>query len=75
MFFALACALRPTLTTLRAWLAAVMTTELIEFSELYRSPWLDALRATRGGGLLLGHALFLERRRVRRARRQPRSRR
>ena len=58
MFFALACALRPTLTTARAWLAAVLTTELIEFSELYRSPWLDALRATRGGGLLLGHVFL-----------------
>ncbi|HKO50597.1 MAG TPA: DUF2809 domain-containing protein [Polyangiaceae bacterium] len=57
-FFALFCAVRPTLTTARAWLAAVITTELIEFSQLYRSPWLDAFRATRGGGLLLGH-LFL----------------
>lgn len=58
LFFGLFCALRPTLGTARAWLAAVITTELIEFSQLYHSPWLDALRATRGGGLLLGH-LFL----------------
>jgi hypothetical protein len=58
LFFALFCAVLPTLTTARAWLAAVITTELIEFSELYRTPWLDALRATRAGGLLLGH-LFL----------------
>jgi len=58
MFFVLFCAVRPTLTTARAWLAALLTTELIEFSQLYHSRWLDALRATRGGGLLLGH-LFL----------------
>jgi hypothetical protein len=58
LFFALFCAVRPTLTTARAWIAAVLTTELIEFSELYRAPWLDALRATRGGGLLLGHTFL-----------------
>lgn len=58
LFFVLFCALRPTLSTARAWLAAVLTTELIELSELWHTPWLDALRATRGGGLLLGH-LFL----------------
>jgi hypothetical protein len=58
MFFALFCALWPTLITARAWLAAVITTELIEFSELYRAPWLEALRATRGGGLLLGHVFL-----------------
>jgi hypothetical protein len=58
LFFALCCAVRPSLTTARAWLVAVMLTELIEFSELWHTPWLDALRATPGGGLLLGH-LFL----------------
>ena len=58
LFFGLFCAVRPTLSTARAWLAAVITTELIEFSQLYHSPWLDAFRATRAGGLLLGH-LFL----------------
>ena len=37
---------------------AVRGTELIEFSELCHTPWLDALRATRGGGLLLGHVFL-----------------
>jgi hypothetical protein len=54
LFFALFCLVWPKLGTARAWLAAVLTTEFIELSQLYRSPWLDALRATRGGGLLLG---------------------
>ena len=58
MFFVLFCAVRPTLSTARAWLAAVLMTELIEFSELWHSPWLDALRATRAGGFLLGHVFL-----------------
>ena len=58
LFFALFCAVRPTLSTARAWLAAVITTELIEFSELWSAPWLDALRATRVGGFLLGHVFL-----------------
>jgi hypothetical protein len=58
LFFALSCVLRPRLTTVRAWLAALMTTELIELSQLYHAPWLDALRATRAGGLLLGHVFL-----------------
>ena len=57
-FFALFCAVWPTLTTTKAWLAALITTELIEVSELYRTPWLDTLRATRVGGLLLGHVFL-----------------
>ncbi|HET7539014.1 MAG TPA: DUF2809 domain-containing protein [Polyangiaceae bacterium] len=58
LFFTLFCLVRPTLSPAGAWVAAVVTTEIIEFSELYHTPWLDALRATRAGGLLLGH-LFL----------------
>jgi hypothetical protein len=58
MFFLLFCWARPTLTTTQAWLAAVLTTELIEFSELWHTPWLDALRATRAGGFLLGHVFL-----------------
>lgn len=58
MFFVLFCTLRPTLNTWRAWLAAVITTELIEFSELWHTPWLDKFRATPLGGLLLGHVFL-----------------
>jgi hypothetical protein len=39
---------------LAAW--AIVTTELIELSELYQGAWALRLRATRLGGLLLGHA-------------------
>jgi hypothetical protein len=35
--------------------AAAATTVLIELSQLYRDDWIDAVRATRLGGLLLGH--------------------
>lgn len=58
MFFALFCVAFPTLSTPRAWLASVITTELIEFSELWHAPWLDGLRATRAGGFLLGHVFL-----------------
>jgi hypothetical protein len=39
-------------------LAAVATTELIEFSERYQADWILRLRATRLGGLLLGHTFL-----------------
>lgn len=58
LFFGIFCMLWPGETTLRLWLLAVLTTELIEFSQLYHSPWLDAFRETRLGGLLLGHAFL-----------------
>jgi len=58
MFFALFCLALPGLGTARVWLAAVITTELIEFSELWHVPWLDGLRATRAGGFLLGHVFL-----------------
>lgn len=58
LFFVLCCAARPMLSTQRAWLSAVVMTELIELSQLYHAPWLDELRATRTGGLLLGHVFL-----------------
>jgi hypothetical protein len=38
---------------LGAW--AVVTTQLVELSQLYQADWALRLRATRAGGLLLGH--------------------
>jgi len=40
------------------WLMAVLTTELIEFSQRYRAPWIEAIRHTMLGGLLLGHVFL-----------------
>ena len=42
--------------TTAAW--AIATTELIEFSELYQADWIESVRATRLGGLLLGHTFL-----------------
>ena len=54
-FFALGAFLVPSATSLRLWLGAVVVTELIEASQAWRAPWLVGLRATKVGGLLLGH--------------------
>ena len=56
LFFGLAAFTRPAAPTRRLWLAATAVTELIELSQLYQAPWAQTLRATRVGGLLLGHA-------------------
>ena len=56
LFFALAALARPAASTRQLWLISTAVTELIELSQLYQAPWAQALRATRVGGLLLGHA-------------------
>ncbi|MES1188163.1 MAG: DUF2809 domain-containing protein [Myxococcales bacterium] len=56
LFFGLAAFARPAAAPLRLWVVAAMTTELIELSQLYQAPWAQAVRATRLGGLLLGHS-------------------
>jgi hypothetical protein len=55
MFFLLLALVWPSRTSLFLAGLAIAITELIELSELYRAPWAMALRATRLGGLLLGH--------------------
>jgi hypothetical protein len=56
LFFLLYAVVWPNERALRLALWAIGTTELIELSELYQGPWALQLRATRLGGLLLGHA-------------------
>ena len=58
LFFLLYALIWPRRTCL--WLAAwaIATTELIELSELYQGDWALRLRATRLGGLLLGHTFL-----------------
>jgi uncharacterized protein DUF2809 len=41
---------------LAAW--AIATTELIELSQLYQADWILRVRATRLGGLVLGHTFL-----------------
>ncbi|MCF6199108.1 MAG: DUF2809 domain-containing protein [Hyphomicrobiaceae bacterium] len=54
MVFLLAGFLLPRRTTLQLALAALCFSFLIEFSQLYHAPWIDALRHNRLGGLVLG---------------------
>ena len=58
MFFVLFACLRPRESTWRLWCWAVATTELIEFSQLYRAPLIERVRATPVGGLMLGHGFL-----------------
>lgn len=62
MAFFLAGFLAPRLKTTHAALAAVSFCFLIELSQRFHTPWLDAIRDTRLGALVLGqgfHALDL----------------
>ncbi len=54
MVFLLAGFLLPRKTTLQLALYALCFSYLIEFSQLYHAPWIDAIRHTRLGGLVLG---------------------
>ncbi len=58
LFFLLYAWLWPNASSRRLGVWAIATTELIEFSELYRGEWVLRLRATRLGGLLLGHTFL-----------------
>jgi hypothetical protein len=49
----------PRASKLRLWCFAVSTTELIELSQLWQTPWLNRIRDTRIGGLLLGHEFLV----------------
>jgi hypothetical protein len=44
----------PRASSLRIALLALFTSYAVEFSQLYRAPWLDALRHTAPGHLVLG---------------------
>jgi hypothetical protein len=62
MMFWLFGLVAPRATTPRIALAALAVCVAIELSQLYRAPWLDAIRATTPGHLVLGqgfHALDL----------------
>jgi hypothetical protein len=50
--------LRPPLPTHRAFYIALLLSYGIELSQLYQAPWLNSVRDTRLGGLLLGHGFL-----------------
>lgn len=53
IFFGVAF-LFPKLTTRRIWLFSLGFCWFIEITQLYHAPWIDAIRATTLGGLVLG---------------------
>lgn len=55
LFFLLYASIWPKRATVVLGAYALVTTELIELSELYQAPWIVTLRASKLGGLLLGH--------------------
>jgi len=58
LFFVLGALLRPADSSLRIGIGSLLLAELIECSQLYQAPWAEAVRATRIGGLLLGHSFL-----------------
>jgi hypothetical protein len=58
MIFWLAALFRRSDTTLRLALAALLVSLAVELSQLAHAPWIDALRATRGGALVLGQGFL-----------------
>ena len=46
--------IRPRASTARVALLAMAFSALIEISQLYHAPWIDSIRGTRLGGLVLG---------------------
>ena len=49
---------RPRAGTARLAAAALLASVLVELSQLYHAPWLDTLRATRAGALVLGQGFL-----------------
>lgn len=56
MLFLLIALLRPTLTTLKLAACALLISYADEFSQLYQAPWINSLRVTTVGHLILGSA-------------------
>ena len=54
MVFFLGCAVFSKWSTQHIAIAALLFAFGIEFSQFYRSPWIDAIRQTTIGGLILG---------------------
>jgi hypothetical protein len=55
MVFLLAAAAWPRARVSTLAVGAVLFSFAVEAGQLYRAPWIEAVRATRPGGLMLGH--------------------
>jgi glycopeptide antibiotics resistance protein len=58
LVFLLVLGLRPHLPTHRAFAIALTLSYAIELSQLYQAAWINGIRDTRLGGLLLGHGFL-----------------
>jgi hypothetical protein len=58
MIFWLAALVRPAASTARLATAALLICAAVELSQLYHAPWIDGIRATRLGGLILGYGFL-----------------
>jgi hypothetical protein len=58
MVFWLVALLSPARTTVRVAAVALAIAVGVEVSQLYHAPWIDAIRDTRPGGLVLGHGFL-----------------
>lgn len=58
MVFWLAALLLPRLRTPRLAGVALAFSYVVELSQLYRAPWIDSVRATRVGSLVLGQGFL-----------------
>ena len=56
MVFCIAGVVRPAASTARLAGAALVISFLVEFSQLYHTPWIDGIRSTTPGHLVLGSA-------------------
>lgn len=56
--FLLVAIIKQSLTTWRTAAIALAFAYAIEMSQLYQAPWINAIRATRPGGLVLGHGFL-----------------
>lgn len=58
LVFLLIGAARPDTRLWRTALIALVFAYAIEFSQLYQAPWINDIRATQPGGLVLGHGFL-----------------
>jgi hypothetical protein len=58
LVFLLIASVKPGMTTWRTALIALFFTYTIELSQCYQAPWINHIRATRLGGLVLGHGFL-----------------
>ena len=58
MVFGLIGLVAPKWSTARVAVAALLVSYVVEASQLYHAPWIDSIRDTRFGGLLLGYGFL-----------------